>query len=126
MVTPKQRVKYLFMDEDLDVTLTALWTERDTYPITNCTRVQITAATLFFVGTGARIAAVFPKGPDRGIKGLRYEVLLSMRRNCSSTDMITAQDIELTLHRNGNQRPHIVLTLSQRWFKKNRNPQTNA
>jgi hypothetical protein len=75
LVTPKQRDKYMFMEEDLDVTLTVLWTEKDTYLMAHYTRLILNTATLFFCGTGARIAAIFPEAKDKYKKGLRYKVL---------------------------------------------------
>lgn len=59
-------------------------------------------------------------------RGLRYKVLSMKPLNHFSTDMIGVQDLELTLHRNGNQRPQMVLTISLKWFKNNHNPETNA
>lgn len=75
LVTPKQREKCALI-EDLDMTLTVLWTEKDTHPMAECTRVQISPAILFLCSTGARIGIIFPEGGKKHEKGLRYKVRL--------------------------------------------------
>jgi hypothetical protein len=93
----------VLMEEDLDMTLTVLWTE-DTHPMAECTRVQISLAILIFCSTGATIGRIFPEGGKKHEKGLRYKVrlqgqLLQM--------LIVVQDLELALHRKEKNVPKL-------------------
>jgi hypothetical protein len=111
------------MEEDVDMTLTVLWTEKDTHPIAECTRLQISLTILFFCSTGARIGTIFPEGGKKYEKGLRYKVRLQGQ---ILQMLIVVQDLQVALHRKENKFPKMALTLSQRWLKNNPNPETNA